>query len=338
MFLGTVGSQYKFLLFRHCFSGLLGVCAVSENLDTTGQHVRQILAEFGLLSGDPKPIDFRSDASDELGTTLRRAGIPREFTVSKAGPQNHDTVGSVERGVRELKEGLAVLRLELGKAGVDVVNSLVGWGASSRYVIAMHNLHSKLDGTGLSGREALRNQVDRKNAVTAMFCSRVLAETPDSVNSIGRFVTAGYLYPVRNSFAHFVVASIEGELKFFQAKSLKLVFPIVYPLELVGRFLRAVDSAGPAPAILDQEPTEIVPEDFARLPDKVQPPRHWIDAHGRTEGCSSCATRQGRHSKKCCERYWTWLRNQRTTEAVVPEERLPLAEPNDQEVAVPVPL
>ena len=108
------------------------------------------------------------------------------------------------------------------------------------------------------------------------------------MNSIGRFVTAGYLYPVRNSFAHFVVASIEGELKFFQAKSLKLVFPIVYPLELVGRFLRAVDSAGPAPAILDQEPIEIVPEDFARLPDKVQPPRHWIDAHGRTEGCSSC--------------------------------------------------
>ena len=337
MFLGTVGSQYKFLLFRHCFSGLLGVCAVSESLDTTGQHVRQILAEFGLLSGDPKPIDFRSDASDELGTTLRRAGIPREFTVSKAGPQNHDTVGSVERGVRELKEGLAVLRLELGKAGVDVVNSLVGWEASSRYVIAMHNLHSKLDGTGLSGREVLRNQVDQKNAVTAMFCSRVLAETPDSVNSIGRFVTAGYLYPVRNSFAHFVVALIEGELKFFQAKSLKLVFPIVYPLELVGRFLRAVDSAGPAPAILDQEPIEIVPEDFARLPDKVQPPRHWIDAHGRTEGCSSCATRQGRHSKKCCERYWTWLRNQRSKEAVVPEKQLPLAEPNDQEVAVPVP-
>ena len=76
-----------------------------------------------------------------------------------------------------------------------------------------------------------------------MFCSRVLAETPDSVNSIGRFVTAGHLCPVRNSFVHFVVAMIEGELKFFQAKSLKLVFPIVYPLELVGKFIRAVDLA-----------------------------------------------------------------------------------------------
>ena len=341
LFLGTVGSQYKFLLFRHCFSGLLGVCAVSENVDTTGQHVRQILAEFGLLSGDPKPIDFRSDASDELGTTLRRAGIPREFTVNKAGPQNHDTVGSVERGVREVKEALAVLRLELGKAGVDVVNSLVGWEASSRYVVAMHNLHAKLDGTGLSGREVLRNQVDRKNAVTAMFCSRVLAETPESVNSIGRFVTAGYLYPVRNSFAHFVVAMIEGEQKFFQAKSLKLVFPIVYPLELVGRFVHATE-AGPAPAVRDQEAVEIIPEDFARLPDNVQPPRHWIDAHGRTEGCSSCSNRSGRHSKKCVERYQTWLRAQRNQGGQSDQPDRPLAppaeEPNrEEDVAVAVP-
>ena len=31
-------------------------------------------------------------------------------------------------------------------------------------------------------------------------------------------MTAGYLYPVRNSFAHFVVASIEGELKFFPSE------------------------------------------------------------------------------------------------------------------------
>ena len=44
------------------------------------------------------------------------------------------------------------------------------------------------------------------------------------VDSIGRFVIAAYLYPVRNSFAHFVCAKIADELKFFQAKSLKLVF------------------------------------------------------------------------------------------------------------------
>jgi len=52
--------------------------------------------------------------------------------VNKAGPQNHDTGGSVERGVREVKEALAVLRLELAKAGLDLVDSLVAWEAASK--------------------------------------------------------------------------------------------------------------------------------------------------------------------------------------------------------------
>ena len=223
-FLGLVESKFKMILLRQVFSGLLGVTAVSENVQVTGQHLRQILAEFGLLETlEGPPVDFRTDAQDEVGTVLRRSGLPREYTVNKAGPQNHDTVGSVERGVREVKEALAVLRLELAKAGLDLVDSLVAWEAASRYVTAMHNLHGKIQNTGKTGKELLRN-TSEGTRISAMFCSRVLAETPESVDSIGRFVTAAYLYPVRNSFAHFVCAKIADELKFFQAKSLKLVF------------------------------------------------------------------------------------------------------------------
>ena len=133
-----------------------------------------------------------------------------------------------------------------------------------------------------------------------MFCW-ALAETPESVNSIGRFVTAANLYPIRNSFA-LVCAKIADELKFFQGKSLKLVFPIEYPQDLIERFV-CHSSSGDHPSLVDQAPIEILPEEFARLPDQVQPLRHWVDAHGRTEGCSSCATRQGPHSQKCCERW-----------------------------------
>ena len=223
-FLGLVESKFKMILLRQVFSGLLGVTAVSENVQVTGQHLRQILAEFGLLETlEGPPVDFRTDAQDEVGTVLRRSGLPRDYTVNKAGPQNHDTVGSVERGVREVKEALAVLRLELAKAGLDLVDSLVAWEAASRYVTAMHNLHGKIQNTGKTGKELLRN-TSEGTRISAMFCSRVLAETPESVDSIGRFVTAAYLYPVRNSFAHFVCAKIADELKFFQAKSLKLVF------------------------------------------------------------------------------------------------------------------
>ena len=66
------------ILLRQIFSGLLGTTAVSENIQVTGQHIRQILAEFGLLeTGDGPPIDFRTDASDEVGMVLRRSGLSR---------------------------------------------------------------------------------------------------------------------------------------------------------------------------------------------------------------------------------------------------------------------
>ena len=178
-FLGLVESKFKMILLRQVFSGLLGVTAVSENVQVTGQHLRQILAEFGLLETlEGPPVDFRTDAQDEVGTVLRRSGLPREYTVNKAGPQNHDTVGSVERGVREVKEALAVLRLELAKAGLDLVDSLVAWEAASRYVTAMHNLHGKIQNTGKTGKELLRN-TSEGTRISAMFCSRVLAETPE---------------------------------------------------------------------------------------------------------------------------------------------------------------
>ena len=36
-------------------------------------------------------------------------------------------IGSAERGVREVKEAIAVVRLELAKHQLDIVDSLVGW-------------------------------------------------------------------------------------------------------------------------------------------------------------------------------------------------------------------
>ena len=213
-------------------------------------HIRQILSEISLVGGEGPPIDFRTDAASDVTALIQRSGIPREYTVTGAGPQNHDSVGSVERGVREVKEGIATIRLELAKENCDLQDSLAGWEACARYVVAMHNLHGKVENTGKTGREVLRDSVEASR-VSAMFCSHVLAETPESVPSVGRFVSAGYLYPVRNSFSHFVVAKIEDELKYFQAKSLKFVFPITYPIDLVGRFLRRTGSEPPPGPIED---------------------------------------------------------------------------------------
>ena len=217
-FLGRVSDKYKFILLRQVLSGLLGTTAVGPNVNVTAQQIRQILVEFGVSGSDGPPIDIWTDAATDVGELLRRSAINREFTLSRAGPQEHNVIGSAERGVREVKEAIAVVRLELAKHQLDIVDSLVGWDGICRYVVAMHNLHGKK--FGKTPRELLRDSpASKENPVSAMFCSQVLAETPESVKSIGRFVTAAYLWPVRNSFAHFVVAKIEGELKYFQAKN-----------------------------------------------------------------------------------------------------------------------
>ena len=297
-FLGTVSSKHKFIVMRQVLTGLLGATAVTPNLQVTAQHIRQILAEFGVSGSDGPPIDIRTDAATDVGELLRRSAINREFTVSRAGPQEHNVVGSAERGVREIKEAIAVVRLELAKHQLDIVDSMVGWDGICRYVVAMHNLHGKK--FGKTPREMLRESpASSENPVSAMFCT-------ESVPSIGRFVTAAYLWPVRNSFAHFVVAMIESELKYFQAKSLKLVLPLVFPPDLIERFVVSTPEGVPR-KIEDKSPVEVVPSDFMKLPGRVPPPKSWIDAEGKTPGCKACDSGKGKHSVACQTRYSKWL-------------------------------
>ena len=304
-FLGRVSDKYKFILLRQVLSGLLGTTAVGPNVNVTAQQIRQILVEFGVSGSDGPPIDIRTDAATDVGELLRRSAINREFTLSRAGPQEHNVIGSAERGVREVKEAIAVVRLELAKHQLDIVDSLVGWDGICRYVVAMHNLHGKK--FGKTPRELLRDSpASKENPVSAMFCSQVLAETPESVKSIGRFVTAAYLWPVRNSFAHFVVAKIEGELKYFQAKSLKLVLPLHFPDELIQRFVVPTHD-GPQRKIEDYSPVEVVPSDFMKLPGRIPPPRSWVDSAGKTPGCKACDSGKGKHSVACQARYSEWL-------------------------------
>ena len=91
-FLGSVSSKHKFIVMRQVLTGLLGATAVTPNLQVTAQHIRQILAEFGVTGSDGPPIDIRTDAATDVGELLRRSAINREFTVSRAGPQEHNVL------------------------------------------------------------------------------------------------------------------------------------------------------------------------------------------------------------------------------------------------------
>ena len=176
-FLGETHDKAKFLLFRHVFSGMLGVTLVHEDVQVTARHIREVFAEFG-LGNDGPPLDVRSDAAHDVGALIRRATLDREFTIDRAAPQEHDTVGSVERGVREVKEAMSVIILEVEKAGLTIRRTAVASEALARYVTAMHNLHGKVATSGKTAKEVLRDQEGTSQRVSAMFCLKVLAETP----------------------------------------------------------------------------------------------------------------------------------------------------------------
>ena len=119
-----VSDKYKFVLLRQVLSGLLGTTAVGPNVNVTAQQIRQILVEFGVSGSDGPPIDIRTDAATEWGDLLRRSAINREFTLSRAGPQEHNVIGSAERGVREVPKRKSPLEFpESSHALVALVNA-----------------------------------------------------------------------------------------------------------------------------------------------------------------------------------------------------------------------
>ena len=131
-FLGETRDKVKFLLFRRVFSGMLGVTLVHEDAQVTARHIGEVFAEFGLVGNDGLPLDVRSDAAHDVGTLIRTATLDWEFTIDRAAPQEHDAVGSVECGAREVKEAMSLITLELEKAGLSVRRAAVAFEAIAR--------------------------------------------------------------------------------------------------------------------------------------------------------------------------------------------------------------
>eukprot|EP00434_Breviolum_minutum_P041152 symbB.v1.2.036605.t1/scaffold5121.1/size30665/3 len=117
---------------------------------------------FGVpvMTAEGVPVHFEKSGNGIAGNHFSLL-VKMSFSRSSAreaatpGPQEHNVIGSAERGVREVKEAIAVVRLELAKHQLDIVDSLVGWDGICRYVVAMHNLHGKK--FGKTPRELLRD-------------------------------------------------------------------------------------------------------------------------------------------------------------------------------------
>ena len=91
--------------------------------------------------------------------------------------------------MRRLKEGLAVIRVELN-AGADVMFTFEGLSDVLTYMRLTHNHFSKVQGSDVSPLEFTVNRALSK-PITAMFGQTVLAELPSSLRQLAPNETRG---------------------------------------------------------------------------------------------------------------------------------------------------
>ena len=141
---------------------------MTQIAQTVSLSLNQALGEFNMrLNGLQQQVVHQQNAFAQA-QVQQAASQPAQVPVAKTSPSISSGLPSFgdrpptspqpnfPRNTVEQPPG-AVLRLELAKAGLILVDSLVAWEAASRYVTAMHNLHGKIQNTGKTGKELLRN-------------------------------------------------------------------------------------------------------------------------------------------------------------------------------------
>ena len=91
----------------------------NNDLPSARSQIVKWLEHFGLNS-EKSSIVLTTDVERSVGQLISRASSNFTFTVRRANPQQHRSVGGAERGVRRLKENLSVLWADMNEHGFDV--------------------------------------------------------------------------------------------------------------------------------------------------------------------------------------------------------------------------
>ena len=85
----------------------------------------RLLYGFNILGLTSKAvsIDVHTDSERAVGEVIGTSTGRYTFAIRRAAPQQHRSIGSAERAVRELKESFSVLRADLNAQGLDVTFS-----------------------------------------------------------------------------------------------------------------------------------------------------------------------------------------------------------------------
>ena len=112
----------KILVLTEMMSRCIGYVVVGEDVEATRRQIVVWLQHFGLTS-KAVSIDVHTDSERAVGEIIGSSTGRYTFAIRRAAPQQHRSIGSAERAVRELKESFSVLRADLNAQGLDVTFS-----------------------------------------------------------------------------------------------------------------------------------------------------------------------------------------------------------------------
>ena len=101
------------------------------------------MSHFGFTT-QKASIVLHTDAERQVADLVGKGFEQFSFSVRRASPQQHQSVGHAERGVRRMKEGLSLLRAEMNQANMDLHLSSQGLSDALTYVALSHNHFSKV--------------------------------------------------------------------------------------------------------------------------------------------------------------------------------------------------
>ena len=260
---------YKVLVLSELSSNCVGYILVTSDLTSVRTNLVKWLDHMG-LSSERASIVLHTDSERAVSELVTKVSDRFVFTVRRAAPQQHRSVGHAERAVRRLKERLAVVRADLNQSSVDIAFSNESLGEVLTYLGLVHNHYGKAPGCDLSPLEFVAGR-NLSKPVSALYGMNVLAEIPQSQRqgspNESRNVEAMFLHHGLGTGA-VVQAMIrhDGEMKLrkFVARNLKPIFPFSWDVAKSGGLL--VNLVG------------VVGDDVPQLPDVPMDP---VDVHGR---------------------------------------------------------
>ena len=246
----------KVLVLTEAVSNAIGYVVVDENVSRARTSVTQWLKLFGMES-ERYSIVLHTDAEQAVRNLITGSSAQFSFQVKKARNQQHQSIGGAERGVRRLRETLAVLRADLNQNGWDIRFDPDCIGEALNYLALMQNHFGRTRETDMSPLEVLAGRRLSK-PTSALFGSTVLAELPTSLKQRApnetRSVEASYLHCGLDK-GPVVMGQVrmDGEIHLmqFNARNIRQITPISWNAQLCDSFL--------IPVALPVEQGDVVP-------------------------------------------------------------------------------